>query len=248
MTNPRQLAHPPVIEALLNFQANAVAGWNGEGMEQKAKVLFPTHSKVQMLQEINVQFTGGKEEGGVAHAPIQGFMLRSSLVPTVHQVRRDGYAFSQLKPYTNWEAFVEAAMNGWRIYSDAFKPGELQRVALRFINRLDFPLDEFRQNRDEFLTIAPRVPAGLDWGFAGFQQGNVYAPADSPCLVKVQLMRVIEAGNTASAAILLDTEVVLKEPLAALDLTVSQVLLEMRRLKNDAFFGILTPKALERYV
>ena len=248
MNEHRQLSSPPIIEALLNFQASAVKGWAGEGMQEKAKSLFPDHPKVQILQQVSVQVVAGEKEDCVTRAPVQGYMLRSPTIPTVHQVRRDGYAFSQLPPYQNWDAFVEAAMAGWKHYSDAFEPREQDRLGLRFINRLEFPVEEFRRNRDEFLTIAPRVPPGLDWGFVGFQHSYTYVVPGSPCLVTVNLARLIEPGNTTSSAMLLDTEVILKEPLSALALTVPEVLSEMRRLKNDAFFGILTPKALERYV
>lgn len=247
LAHPR-LAHPPIIEALLNFQASAVAGWAGNDAQEKAREVFPEHSQVQILQQVSVQISGEVQEPSVIHSPGLGLMLRSPHLPTVHQVRQDGYAFSQLPPYEHWEAFVSAAQDGWEMYRRAFHPGELHRLALRFINRLEFPADEFRKDRKSFLTIAPCVPEGLDWAFFNFQQHYSYAVPDSPCLVNVQLVRLIEPGNVDTSVMMLDTEVVLKEPLSALEWSVPQVLAEMRRLKNEAFFGILTQRALGRYV
>jgi uncharacterized protein (TIGR04255 family) len=248
MSANQRLSHPPVIEALLNFQANAVVGWAGEDTQEKAKKMFPDHTQVQTLQQFSVQMNDATPEPSVTHTPVLGYMLRSSTKPTVHQVRQDGYAYSQLSPYEHWDAFVNAAQAGWELYRNIFTPGELHHLALRFINRLEFPAAEFRRCREKFLTIAPRVPEGLDWAFYNFQQHYSYAVPDSPCLVNVQLVRLLEPGAAETSVMMLDTEVVLKEPLSALELSVQEVLAEMRRLKNAAFFGILTPEALARYI
>ena len=174
-------------------------------------------------------------------------MMRSNVEPTVHQVRRDGYSFSRLTPYEDWERFVNAAKTGWQTYVDAFEPEELHRVVVRFINRLDFPLDEFRVNPDSFLTNAPRSPGTSGWEFANFSHSYALVVPGAPCMVKLNLAKLSEPGQDRLASMLLDIEVLLTQPLSALGMNVDDALSMMRRIKNEAFFHSLTDKGLSRY-
>jgi uncharacterized protein (TIGR04255 family) len=197
MPDPRHLNQPPIVEALVHFQANASRLWATQGAKELAKASFPHHPQIEEQHQLSVQIQPGKAD------PVQqifqqlsnGFVMRSSDEPTVHQVRRDGYSYSRLPPYEGWEPFISAAKAGWQIYAHAFQPEELHSLALRFINRLDFPVDEFRQNRESFLTVAPPPPAGLNWGFGGFTHHYSSVVRDVPCMVNLNLARVLKQGR-----------------------------------------------------
>ncbi len=249
MPESRHLNNPPIVEALVHFQANASERWTQTEARARAISLFPRHQQVEQQFELSFQLQLGTAQplGGVEQQVGNGFLLRSSTESTVHQVRRDGYSFSQLTPYIGWDKFIANAKDGWETYSKAFQPAELHTLALRFINRLDFPADGFRNDSSHYLTIAPRPPEGLPWGFGVFAHHYALAVPDSPCLVNLNLVRLVEARQDTTASMLLDIEVLLTQPLAALGLSVDDTLRMMRKVKNDAFFHSLTETALSHY-
>lgn len=252
MPEPTRLNHPPIVEALLHFRANASRRWSQGGIKELALSLFPSHTQVQEQNELQVELALG-EAGfgnpvrGVKKSQGSAYMMRSNTEPTVHQVRRDGYSYSRLTPYEDWECFVTAAKTGWKKYADAIDPEELDRVVVRFINRLDFPLDEFRVDPDSFLTNAPRPPGTSGWEFASFSHSYALTVPDAPCVVNFNLAKLTEAGQERFASMLLDIEVLLTQPLSALGMSVDEALYMMRQIKNEAFFHSLTDKGLSRY-
>lgn len=163
----------------------------------------------------------------------------------VHQARRDGYAFSKLAPYEDWSALVAGALAGWADYSAVLEPEELHAVAVRFINRVSFPLEEFKLAR--YFTTPPVPPPRLPWHFHGFVHQSIYGVPDSPCAVQVIIARAFDGLSPESVPFLIDIEVTLKEPLTALAKSLEDVLTEMRELKNQAFFHLLTEEALQSY-
>ncbi len=249
MVDHPHLTQSPIIEALLDFQASAAEHWGKDDVLTRTRELFPAHSDVQTMREFNVEMAGAEPEPSVtASAPVRGYMLRAPAQPTVHQVRRDGYAFSRLKSYEDWDAFIAAAFTGWEVYQKAFAPGELHRITVRFINRLEFPLTEFQKDRKKYLTIAPQVPPGLGWSFFKFSQNYAYTVPDSALLVNINLFRLVEPGVKETSSIILDIEIAIRESLAALGRSAEELLPEMRSLKNEAFFRILTPEAIAPYL
>lgn len=162
----------------------------------------------------------------------------------VYQVKRDGFALSWLAPYADWDTFQARALAGWTKYDQVLQPQLLHNVVLRFINRLDFPRTEFSLSR--CFTAHPSPIPGLAWQFGTFNQQVLYSVPDSACAVQVVLAQVFDAAPE-TLSFVLDVEVKLKESFSAAERSVSEVLSEMRELKNRAFFGMLTPETVERY-
>ncbi len=153
--------------------------------------------------------------------------------------------FSQLPPYTNWASLEQDALQGWRDYQEVLEPEELHAVGIRYINRLEFPLEGFRLAR--YFTTPPVPPPALGWTFYGFAHQAFYAVQDSPCIVKVTIAPAFDVASKDNFAFVLDIDITLKESLAALGRELLETLAEMHDLKNKAFFNLLTDEALQRY-
>ena len=124
-------------------------------------------------------------------------------------------------------------------------PEPLHGLMVRFLNRLEFPLDDLTDNGETLLTIAPRSPQGLDWNFINFAHQYSFLVPKSPCTASVNLFRLQDQNPTA-AAMMLEVEVSITN-LAAFGLDIDTALRELRRVKNEAFFHSLTQKAQSRY-
>jgi len=248
MAQYRHLSKAPINEALVNFQSNATERWAKE-LVAKFKKVWPSHKDVLSLQEIALRFSAN--EGQEPHASatqqeVTGWLFRSGDEPTVHQVRRDGYTFSQLKPYQYWENLEARAHEGWKIYNDVLKPEPLYAVAARFINQLEFPASA-TFDLSEYFTAPPKPPVEFGWTLFGFVQHSQYNVPDSPCSVRINLAPGFSA-NSELYVFMLDIEVTLKKPLAETGKALSDIFSEMRRIKNEAFFGMLTEKAVQLHV
>lgn len=238
-----QLSSPPIIEAQIDFQVDASAGWARLGSPAKVAELFPSHPQVEPLQQFVLQTNPPQAE--VAH--FSGCFLRNSAQPTVYQVRRDGFAFSRLQPYEGWESLVGPALEGWERFRQAMGTTGLNGLSLRYINRLEMPRADFVADRDRYFTIAPRVPAGLPWKFAGVSHHSVYVVDGGRFQVAVMLSRDPADINPEIAATVLDIAV---SPVPGTEIRedrLTELLAEMRVLKNQAFFSITTEASRKPY-
>lgn len=251
MTDFPQLKNPPIVEAQLNFQADASGAWEERGTKEGVARIFKSHQEIHPLQQFVVQ--PGDIETSITSA-VAGYFLRKTGDSVVYQVRRDGFAFSRLQPYEGWESLVRPGLASWERFQEIMRPGELHGVSLRFINRLEVPRDEFVENRDRFLTIAPRLPSspeglphGPPWGFASFAHHSVFHPAESPFQIAVLISRAATDFPAEITAIMLDITV---SPIPGVQPEAGRLekwLLEMRNLKNQAFFSITTEYCRRRY-
>ena len=241
------LSRAPIVEALVNFQANAARLWKPEEVRPTLVARWPEHAEIQELRPVQIEVTQtphGQLPPKVT-SQMQGFIFRSATQPSVHQARRDGYTFSRLAPYGDWHSLEAGALAGWADYRAVLEPEELHAVAVRFINRVEFQLEGFRLAR--FFTTPPVSPPDLGWQFHGFMHQTFYAVPGSPYVVKVILAPAFEAAPGDSVAFIMDIEVMLKESLVATGRGLEAVLAAMHDLKNKAFFHLLTEEALQTY-
>ena len=241
------LARAPIVEAIIHFQANAARLWKPEDVRKALSARWPEHAEIQELRPVQIQVTQTPQGPlpPTVTSQMEGFIFRSGTRPSAHQARRDGYAFSQLAPYKDWHSLETEAMAGWADYREVLEPEDLHAVAVRFINRLEFPIEGFRLAR--FFSKPPESPPDLGWHFQWFMHQTFYSVPDSPFVVKVILTRAFDASPGDSVAFILDIEVTLRESLAATGRAMEAVIAEMHNLKNKAFFHLLTEEALQAY-
>lgn len=241
------LNRAPIVEALIFFQADVSASWKPETLRTELASLWPEHTEVQELRTMRIEFRlgeGNEPSENVTSPGVEGLMFRSKSEPTVYQARRDGFIASWLKPYPDWETFQADAIARWDRYAQAVGLPVLHSVLVKFINRVEFPLSDFSPKR--YLTTHPSPPPKLGWEIGNFVQQAEYVVPHTPYSVQTVLTRAFDAAPEL-VAFVLDIEVRLREPITATEDRLGDVLGEMRRLKNKAFFGILTKAGWERY-
>gem|GEM_PF-4379229 len=240
-----QLKKPPIIEAQLNFLADTSAGWKVYGSAGRVAEIFPTHVTVQPLQQFLLHFGNPPKVAVDVETGVAGFFLRKAGDPVVFQVRRDGFAFSRLEPYGGWEEFVAAAVSNWERYRAFMNAGELHGINLRYINRIQIPRRDYVANRDGFFTIAPRVPPGTGWGFMGVAHQSTLVTEDQRFLIGVGFSTEQPTLDQEIAGFTLDINVS-PRPITGFS-EIEKLLVEMRDLKNQAFFSIATEAAWKQY-
>ena len=239
------LSRAPIVEAIIGVTARAVSTWEESAITEQFKRCLPEYPNVQSHREIRREFKlapGAKSEQAVQDMGWLGLRCESEDKLHIAQFNRDGFTFSRLKPYQVWEQFYQEGLRLWGLYNEIAQPSEIQRIGLRFINRIEFSQD--RVDLDDFLQNPPKTPLGMDVPFEGFLHHNTLEVPGYPYSINVIQTVQPSQGADDSWGVILDIDVFTTKPIVNQDL-IGQHLAEMRWLKNKAFFGSITSKTLE---
>ena len=162
MAKQRHLNNAPITEAIIDIRVIVSPDIDLQKFSNLSKELggrYPKNEPRRMFSgafgiekgKPFMQFP--KEEG------LQGYIYKSEDEKNIAQFRKDGFTFSCLKPYTDWETVSSEARELWELYSSKLDIKTITRIATRYINKLDIelPIKEF----DEYITAAPRLPESL---------------------------------------------------------------------------------------
>ena len=127
-------------------------------------------------------------------------------------------------------------------YLELSKATQVQRIGLRFVNRIVMSPPDL--NTDNYLSGGPKPPEGLDFSFHNFMHHDTWAVPSHPFAINV--IRAFQA-LPGQIAVILDIDVFSTVPFELLSGTLEKRLAEMRWLKNKTFFGIINPKQIEQF-
>jgi len=240
------LAHAPIVEAVIDFRAKPSVPCDQAQFETYFKIEFQGFPTIQIQNLLNYHLNAGpgdQPEPAQASKSWQGLVLKSSDQLRVAQCQRDGFSFSRLKPYDQWETFVEEALSLWNKYASLTKPPEIQRLGVRFINRIvirpEWPL------LGDYLIDAPQSLAGMGLPLVNFLHNNTFEVPEHNYFINLNLALQPSDGTNPSPAIIVDTDVATTNTLNLTENKLESKLEEMRWLKNKFFFASLTKKLIE---
>lgn len=75
------------------------------------------------------------------------------------QARLDGFSFSRLEPYEDFDHLKTEARRLWDIYREVALPTKIRRVAIRYINQLELPGN--RVDPEDYMNAYPYVSEKL---------------------------------------------------------------------------------------
>jgi uncharacterized protein (TIGR04255 family) len=240
------LSRAPIVEAVIEVRARAEVIWDEAAISSALMSQIPDYRTRDSLREFQHELRvepGHEPQQTVRDLGWRGLVLESAGQPHVVQYNRDGFVFSRLRPYETWEQFSCEGLRLWQIYQDLAQPSEIQRLGLRFINRIEMTLLE--SGYDDYLTAHPKSPVELDLPVQGFFHHDVLVVPGYDYAINV--IRTIQPPQQpeSGAGLILDVDVFTTQPLALESDALHNRLIEMRWLKNKVFFGSLTPNALE---
>ena len=173
---------------------------------------------------------------------IAGYRYSSEDKLNIAQFRMDGFTFSRLEPYNNWDEMKAEAARLWKIYADAVSPDPITRVGVRYVNVLKLPLGT---ELAEYLTAPPVIPDGLDQELGSFlTRLGIHAPAFE---AHGFLTQAYEVAHDNYAPIVLDIDVFTVKHFDPGKDEFWRYLDLLRDLKNNVFFESITEKSLELF-
>jgi len=238
--------NPPITEAVIDIRTELgsdVTMSTLESLHEKIKAKYPK-KKVRRRVEGRIEFTPEGPPLTESKELPQGFAFWSADDKQVVQYRLDGFTFSRLRPYRDWDAVRSEAKPLWDLFVESAKPIQVTRIALRYINSIDIPAKSFLF--EEYFTAPLKVPDGIPQTIEEFLYRIVISipEFDSKAIITQTLQRPISPSVTS---ILFDLDVFRKVQLSANNPEIWEILFNLREIKNDIFFKSLTEKTKELF-
>jgi uncharacterized protein (TIGR04255 family) len=172
----RQYDAPPIAEVLCEFYFSPGQPWDWTIpglLYDKVKGDFPKKSQQNVLQ---VELRAEREE---ITQNIKGGMARMQFLRAdehaLMQVGPDLLVINHLRPYSGWANFKVDIKRCLATYCDIVQPQGIQRIGLRYINKIEFPYSSVEI--DDYLLTAPRIPNEIPQVFSSWAQ-RVEVPYD----------------------------------------------------------------------
>jgi uncharacterized protein (TIGR04255 family) len=244
-TEYTHLSKAPIVEAVIDFRVKLPSDFKLDAFQPLRSQLakdYPGFEEQQIVQQIIKQEPGSAAEVSTRFSGIHGYRLLSNDGKNVVQLRRDGFTFSRLHPYTRWDEVFAEAWRLWCMYVEAAKPLEVSRIAVRYINRMLFPLPF--SNPEEYLKAPPMTAEGWPTKMSAFLSRVVMHEAESEVSVNVIQALEPQAPGQSSVSLIFDIDAYDDVLLPPNDVTIRERFIKLREMKNRVFFNGLTTKAI----
>jgi len=127
----------------------------------------------------------------------------------------------------------------WKAHQTIACPEQIDRLGLRFVNRIRVPQCDFELS--DYLSSSPQPPHETEYPIASFLHQETFKIIGHP--YEVNLIKTIQEAD--GTWLILDIDVFTTSLPSIGSMDMSQLLKEMRWLKNKFFFNSLTKKAWE---
>jgi uncharacterized protein (TIGR04255 family) len=240
-----RLARAPIVEALVEFRVE-----RGEGPLEAALARLKddlTDSYAVWHHQFDIRGTVHVSEHGVASThkkTPQGWLGWSASRDRCVTLALDRFAFSRLHPYSSWEELRDEARGLWERYRDAMRPVRVRRIGVRYINRILVPQGAMLE--DYFLTF-PKVSDRLPQAVTDVAMRLVLPRPEDGATVILQQVQEQRPDSDPIVAIILDVDAGAGGGCPADAESPWLIAENLRRIKNETFFGSMTEIALEMF-
>jgi uncharacterized protein (TIGR04255 family) len=233
-----------ITEALIDIQTSTSSEAAISNLKNIQQSIMSHYPVCEEIIEIQGQFEGGPNITATAtasQAPI-GYRFSSHDMKQIFQSRLNGFTFSRLAPYERWENFRNEARLLWDIYQAAIKPKKVNRVAVRYINKLDLPLpmNDFK----DYLRTLPEVSPDLSQSLSDFfMQLQIPQPDFGGMLLLNEA--IIPPSGDDLVSMVLDIDLFCNVDFPGDGIAHWDLLEKFRARKNEIFEACITDKTRE---
>lgn len=241
MTPGSPYSHPPIVEALLDIQVDLPGDFALDTLlkcQQKVKKDYPDRKSAQ---DVTGEISVGQKVSASASTEPTGYVFASPDKKQLFQAKRTGFTFNRLAPYPGWDVFFAEAKRLWEEYHRVTHPRGYKRVALRYIDRFDFPFPEVML--ETYFRTYPEVSRDLPQVMAGFFfQFNLPLPEISSIATITQTS--VPPPTPEQSSIILDIDLYRTESLPPGN-ELWPLFETLRVWKNKVFEACITDRARE---
>jgi uncharacterized protein (TIGR04255 family) len=236
---------PPITEAIIDLQVELppeTGLQNLRDLHREVALDYPTPEDMMMLQSA-WQF--GASITATTNQTIAGLRFLSKDKKQICQARLDGFSFSRLAPYATWQSFHAEAYRLWEVYRKKVQPKYVQRIAVRYINRLDLPqVSNQPLDFKDYLRTIPEIAPGLPQALSSYLM-QLEIPQEDLKTMLIINQALLPPARENHVSVLLDIGMFREVNLLSTDTTFWDQLEELRQQKNNVFEACITDKTRE---
>ena len=224
--------NPTIAEALceVHFELREGAEWKPSLPGEFFKRIQDDYPEMEPIQELGVRLEAGPS--GLAQQflpPRSRFRYKHKDEPVLIQLAEKTVTLNILPRYPGWEVMVDRMADIWRRTSEVLAPARVNRIGLRYINRVprhsvDQKPSEWFKTTDYIAPAALRSAAGL--------LSRVEARLDAENRVIVTLGDQGATPSEPSGAFILDIDRIVEKHLSV---EVKEITAEAARLHEDVW-------------
>lgn len=171
-------SNSPIKEAVFDIQVTGLENITEEDIE-KLHVLFEENYP-QKKKTLNIfgdfEIRQNNEITNNTKTQFRGVIFSNEKNNRQVQFRVDGFTLNFLSPYSDWVEFYNEAFLLWEIYFNGLKPKKINRIGLRYINKINIPLPLF--SFQEYILNMPPIPKSLPQFYNSFFM-QIQVPCDN---------------------------------------------------------------------
>lgn len=235
---------PPITEAVIELRF-------AKTLEKEVlkKVVGRLEGAYPLLEEENlyqIDFNGTSGKMGVSHF---GFKASSLDQTDILQMRPNQIGLSRRAPYLGWDRFESAFFEALDALKRSFSPVAGTRLGMRYISRIDIPVDEDNSVQympGYYVNMLPNIPEVFPAPTAVQASHVVTRMSDIGLDVTVNLS-TMDSPLVGHASIQLDIDVARAGEIPQRIEELRALLALMRNTKNNIFESLVTHKARELF-
>lgn len=244
------MENAPILEAIVSLQCDSSAEIDLPAIETLAKNHFhDAYPRLEQLVQAEATFTlppEGEPDSKIHHQ-VNGFRLLDKSPPSeVLHFTPQAFSFNKLRPYSNFDELQKNIANGWRFYIEHFRPEVVQRIGLRYVNRIELPLKNQHLELADYFKTMPKLPASEAQQFVGFFQTLRFECTETGYLTQVAL--ATQEPKDGLYPVVMDVESFAQTTQKPQSFDAySDIIEKLRHLKNLHFYDNLTKACLELF-
>ena len=223
----------PIREAVFDIRIEELQNKSLEDFKHFQDILKGKYDNQRVVNSYEGTFTLDSRTIDSSHF-FQGIVLVNENKNKQVQFRINGFTLNYLYPYSNWNEFRDEAFSLYELFTNTFSDIKVERIALRYINRISIPLpfEDFEQ----FVVSTPPVPQNMSKMYKSFFS-QVEIPCEDPDYTAV-ITSTIETKTKDIVPYILDIDVY-KEVTGKFEFDDFEYL---RKIKNKIFESSITDK------
>jgi uncharacterized protein (TIGR04255 family) len=240
----RRYKNAPIVEAVCEFRFDSTGNW-----DQTIPGLIFSHLDKQFPKRRTVSVVESTIQG--TPEGVQSQLRREERVQFLRdderafvQVGQHLLAINHLQPYPTWHEYrplIEAALN---VYREVASPTGIQRIGLRYINRIKFPHP--RVDIENYFNFYPFIGEKLPTDYTSFVCGVQFPFENLRDVLRLQVASV-QDNPDISAEVALDLDYFLAKPREVAIDSVFTWLDKAHSRVDDVFEGCLTDALRELF-
>jgi len=250
MVEREHFKNAPITEAIIDIRVENTNKVSLNTLKEITDMLPENFTEIKEQNRILTEFQIRSDENpGVdvnEREKLQiGYFCSTQDGHNVAQIQKDGFTFSELKPYSDWDTFSGKARKIWEIYYQNTGCASFPRLAVRYINHMEFPL-EFGEDFGKFLVVLPKIPNELPQTMANFLTRATITNPEEECDAHIT-QAFLPPSKKGFINVLLDIDVVKMNNDNVKPEEIWTTLEKLKTFQNDIFFNYTTKEARELF-